>query len=285
MKIFVSWSDPQSKIIAESLDKWLPKVFQSVETFFSPNIEKGTRGGDEINVALEGTSFGIICLTPGSLKSNWIHYEAGALAKTTSDPKTRIWTLLQGLRHSDVEQPLAQFQHTLAEKEDIFRLVGSINKSLEKPLLSENLRETFETWWPKLDTKLKEASALESSGQNTVSGLGKRSDREVMDEILEILRSQGRESELSRKRRMSRIDSVRIPIPRSDGDDRSIDEIRERVGSAVRKNLPTSGTTFQIEEADGTIWIDINVNPALPESHLHEFVSRLERGLISIAEE
>lgn len=278
MKIFISWADPQSKVIAEGLNAWLPKVFQTVETFFSPNIEKGKRGGDEINNALEGTTFGILCLTPGSLEANWIHYEAGALAKTTTDAKTRVWTLLQGLRHSDVKQPLAQFQHTLAEKDDIRKLVESINNSLDRPLSAENLNETFETWWPKLEAKLNEAESAATTGSTSRSGSSKRSDREVLDEILEILRAKRREPTLMEAalRKVSR--GFEVSFPRMEGDSRSLEEIQQKVGAAVRRNLPTKGTTCHVDEVDGKISVNIFVDPPMPQAQLTEFYSRLEKA-------
>lgn len=193
MKVFISWSGRRSRIIAEALNGWLPNVIQSLETFYSPEIEKGTRGGAEINAVLEGTSFGIICLTPDNLKSEWIHYEAGALAKI-NDQNTRVWTLLNGLNHSDVAQPLAQFQHTLTEKEDVYRLVESINKHLDKPLSDISLRKTFEIWWSELEGSFKRAEEVgnqknEKENQNAENI---RTEREILNEILEILRGQQR---------------------------------------------------------------------------------------------
>lgn len=192
MKIFISWSGERSRIIAEGLNEWLPNVFQYIETFYSPNIEKGTKGGAQINDVLKDTSFGIICLTPENLQNNWIHYEAGALAKINDD-NTRVWTLLIGLNHSNVVHPLAQFQHTLAQKEDIYKLLESINKHLEKPLLEHLLRKHFEKWWSELEDKIKEAEKVVNKEQKlNQSGKNIRDNREVLDEVLEILRNQQR---------------------------------------------------------------------------------------------
>lgn len=188
MKIFISWSDNRSRAVAKALNDWLPKVIQVVKPFYSPEIEKGTKGIDEVNASLEGTSFGIICLTRENLESRWIHYEAGALAKTEG---ARVWTLLLGVNHSDVAQPLAQFQHTVAQKEDIFRLLDSINKKLSPPLEPKILIDSFEKWWSDLEDELQKAEKLntqkpESAGENV------RPDREILNEILELLRFQQR---------------------------------------------------------------------------------------------
>jgi len=188
MKIFISWSGERSRIIAEGLNEWLPNIFQYIEVFYSPAIEKGTKGSAEINANLEGTSFGIICLTAENLQNNWIHYEAGALAKINDD-NTRVWTLLIGLSPSNVKQPLGQFQHTLAQKADIYKLLHSINKHLQKPLSEIALQRTFERWWSDFEDKIKEAENLTNETQ-TAENI--RPDREILDEILDILRTNQR---------------------------------------------------------------------------------------------
>ena len=188
MKIFISWSGERSRAVAKALNDWLPKVIQVVKPFYSPEIEKGTKGIDEVNASLEGTTFGIICLTRENLDSKWIHYEAGALAKTEG---ARVWTLLLDINHSDVTQPLAQFQHTLAKKDDIFRLLDSINKNLPQALEPRILNDSFEKWWSDLEDELQKAEELnvqklESAAEKSVNI---RSDREILNEVLETLRN------------------------------------------------------------------------------------------------
>lgn len=131
MKVFISWSGPRSRAVAEALNDWLRRVIQAVRPFYSPDIEKGAKWSSEIDHALEGTAFGIICLTKDNLRSEWIHYEAGALSKT---PDAMIWTLLLDVQPSEVGQPLGKFQHTIAEKEDVWKLVQTINRRLADPL-------------------------------------------------------------------------------------------------------------------------------------------------------
>jgi len=44
MKVFLSWSGPQSKELAEAIRDWIPVVLQAVTPYFTPSdIEKGTR--------------------------------------------------------------------------------------------------------------------------------------------------------------------------------------------------------------------------------------------------
>src|SRR5947199_10635287 len=103
------------------LQSWLRLVIQAVEPWISVDIEKGRRWGDELAAQLEQSKVGIICLTPDNLEEKWIHFEAGALAKTKD---ASVCTLLTGIQNeNDVGYPLAQFQHTKAEKNEIQQLL------------------------------------------------------------------------------------------------------------------------------------------------------------------
>jgi hypothetical protein len=195
MKIFLSWSGSHSRAIAEALNDWLRRVIQAVKPFYSPDIEKGAKWSGEIDNALEGTSFGIICLTPDNLASTWIHFEAGALSKTK---EALIWTFLHGLKPGDVPQPLGKFQHTLAEKADTLKLLRTINKRLGEvggeSLTDKLLEENFELLWPQLEEslrtagKLSKATAIDSKAKRA----GERDERAILDEMLELLRNQER---------------------------------------------------------------------------------------------
>lgn len=186
MKVFISWSKEKSRLTAEALNRWIPKVIQAVEPWISPDIEKGKRWSQEINENLEKSKFGILCLNQENLNEPWILFEAGAMAKTKD---AHVCTLLLDITPTDVQQPLAQFNHTKYEKEDIKKLIHTINSALdvnsEKSLKIEVLNEAFEKYWGDLDKELKEIKKITQS-----LNLIKRSERELLEEILEILRSQ-----------------------------------------------------------------------------------------------
>lgn len=199
MKIFISWSGTSSRLVAEALSDWLQRVIQAVKPFYSPDIDKGAKWSNEIDKALEGTRFGIICLTPDNLESSWIHYEAGALSKTND---ASIWTFLLELKPSDVKQPLGRFQHTLSEKADALKMLKSINAKLVE-IGGESLRESlleeiFEESWAKLETRLnqaKESIKTQSNNENNKPTEIVRNENDKLDEILDILRSQQRSAE------------------------------------------------------------------------------------------
>ncbi len=93
--VFISWSGERSRRAAEALYEWLPIVLQSARPWMSnTDIDKGSRGLEEVGKALEGMKVGIICLTPENLTAEWILFEAGALSKTL-DAKTRVCTYLR----------------------------------------------------------------------------------------------------------------------------------------------------------------------------------------------
>jgi hypothetical protein len=175
-------------MVAEALNDWLPRVIQAVKPFLSSEIEKGVKWSNEVDLALEGSDFGIVCLTPENLDSTWIHYEVGALSKTRN---AVIWTFLLSLKTSEIKEPLGKFQHTLAEKTDVLRLLRSINKKLVEvggdSLRDRILEDQFEDSWPKLKIKLEEAvEILQSEFSN-------ENEAAKIDQILEIMKKQQRQ--------------------------------------------------------------------------------------------
>lgn len=172
--------------MAEALNDWFPKVIQAVEPWLSSeDIEKGTRWGDEISKNLEETKVGIACLTKDSLDSLWLHFEAGAIAKTKD---AQLWTFLLDIKWGDVKGPLTAFQHTVPEEEDVQKLVVAVNNAVgragEKGIADAVLKETFDRWWPDLDEKLQE---IVRSGPSEEPP--KRDQQEMLEEILGNVRS------------------------------------------------------------------------------------------------
>jgi hypothetical protein len=183
--IFISWSGIRSRHIAAFLREWLPTVLQSTHPWMSEaDIDKGSRGLDEIKAALTDIKIGITCLTPENINAAWILYEAGGLTKTVDD-KTRLCTyLLGGLKPQQIPPPLGMFQHTIAEKADTRRLISTINRVVGDGSLSDlQLDNLFNKFWPDLEEKLKNMPPAEEEAPPT------RNELDMIAEILDLSRA------------------------------------------------------------------------------------------------
>lgn len=184
MEIFISWSGELSKNLGEVLTNWIPGVLQFVKPYFTPDdIVKGSRWSSEIAKELQESQIGIIVLTKDNLSNPWIMFEAGALSKQMD--KSKICPILFGLEKTDLVGPLVQFQATSFIKEDIKKLVKTINDESGDSKLKDNvLDDVFEMWWPKLDDRVNRVMSKERNEGNTEI----RNDREIIEEILALTR-------------------------------------------------------------------------------------------------
>jgi len=156
-------------------------VIQAVTPWISNDIAKGARWSPEISDRLSQSKIGIFCLTPENLHSDWILFEAGAISKIKNN---HVCTFLYNLNPADIEQPLAQFQHTVFSREDVKKLIGTINEEIEHPLVERTLDSVFEKNWPDLEKQLKSISP----SSKTDIKKAERPDREILEEILELTR-------------------------------------------------------------------------------------------------
>jgi hypothetical protein len=179
--VFIAWSGETSYQVARELHGWIPNVLQANPWMSEEDIERGSRWNPALASKLEKANFGIICLTPENLDKPWLLFEAGALSKALSG---YVWTLLFGLKKSDVTGPLSQFQHTLIKKEDFRKLMQTINKAMgTKYAITDNiLNKAFETSWKELEINLK------SIVISPESRIKERSEREILEEILDLIR-------------------------------------------------------------------------------------------------
>jgi hypothetical protein len=186
MRLFISWSGDLSHRIAECLFEWLPMVLQGVEPYMSSeSIEKGARWSSHIGKELEEARFGLVILTKENLSSRWLHFEAGAVAKSVDE--SRLAPLLFGLRPADVLQPLSQFQITTFAKDDVLKLLRSANLASGEALMPESrLVVLFDKLWPDLNGKVD--SILQDYG--SAKKIATRSTEEILEEVLSLGREQ-----------------------------------------------------------------------------------------------
>lgn len=189
MKVFISWSGAHSKKLGEAIRDWLPGVLQAVTPYFTPSdIEKGSRWSTDISKELSESQIGILCITQDNIHNDWILFEAGALSKSLE--KTHVCPILFGITNTDLTGPLKQFQTTEFDKSDIQKLLGVINKRLEDRKLPQKTLDTvFEKWWPDLEERItKILSEVEERDEPI------RSDRELLEEVLQLSRETARRS-------------------------------------------------------------------------------------------
>lgn len=198
MKVFLSWSGNRSRAVAELLNEWISCVLQAAQPWISTHdIGSGTIWFSEIQTQLAETSVGVVCLTRENKTKPWILFEAGALAKGISS--SRVCTFLIDLAHSEVENPLAQFNHTLPTEQGLRQLTQTLNVALptEHRLRPEILDKVFATYWPQFEAAFaKILEAVPIAAENVPA----RTEQSMLVEILENSRLiNNRVNELERR--------------------------------------------------------------------------------------
>ena len=197
MKVFVSWSGSRSHAVALAFKRFLEGTVQYVGAFVSSeDIAKGTRPFSELASQLEESDFGIVVLTKENIGAPWLYFESGAIAKSQADG--RVVPLLVDLDRAELKGPLSQFQNSLISKDDVWMLLQSIDTAnRDNPLGESRLRDAFELWWPRLDALVEKALA---ETENSNSDYSPRSDRDILEEMLELVRDMRRDLTESQKR-------------------------------------------------------------------------------------
>ena len=149
MDIFVSWAGRDSHAVALVLRRWLPEVLPFVRPWVSSeDIRKGTRWSDELWGRLQKTSYCIVCLTPAAVRSPWVNFEAGAVARAIGG-QAHVSPLLLGLSPGDLDGvPLAMFQCTEFARHDVERLVNAINAVAGGPIAEREISQRLRRGWP-----------------------------------------------------------------------------------------------------------------------------------------
>lgn len=253
MKVFLSWSGQRSKEVANLLSDWLCCVIQASRPWISTrDLDRGSLWFGEINDQLKDTTVGIICLTQENKTRPWILFEAGALAKGLST--SRVCTLLVDLEPKDIEDPLAQFNHTFPTRESVLGLVKTLNSTLASNGLDNRiLEQVFSTYWPQFESRF--ANILSSTDAQPPSK--PRPKEDVLGEILEntrMLNSRIRRLEHETERsRMRDIDHLPPSV------------IHDEAVSMAKAGIPIE------------VFIDRFAN-RLPKSALKELMSIYERA-------
>lgn len=217
MKVFISWSGERSKALATALKEWIPLVLQYAQPFVSDkDINAGDRWAQTVATELESANFGILCVTPENIKSEWILFEAGALSKSMQDGK--VIPLLHELELRELTGPLSQFQALKVEEKGVLSALKSINSISETKAQDSTIEELVPLLWPKLQAKLEKIPKYEKSGKQA------RTQAEVLEDLVSQVRglsSRFREIDIEFSER-----DARLMTPRQrEMDSRSVDEM------------------------------------------------------------
>lgn len=190
LKVFISWSGDVSRKLATVLSSWVPMVIQEISTYVSSqDTPMGEQWPERIRDELQDSSFAILCMTPENLKSHWIHFEAGAAFKAL--PTNRVCPLLFEVRIDELERPLSDFQAAKATRDDIFRIMESLNESCERPISARTLERSFDAFWPQLEQSL---APLREKHYGTESPRIDTSPERVVGMLEEILQREREEA-------------------------------------------------------------------------------------------
>jgi Domain of unknown function (DUF397) len=107
---------------------------------------------------------------------------------------SRVSPFLFGVTHTDLVGPLAQFQATLPELQDVTRLINSINHLSDQSIDKTRLDEAIQMWWPRLEERLQELSRQDALR----TPRPQREVRDIVEEILEISRGLQRRNVMDR---------------------------------------------------------------------------------------
>jgi uncharacterized protein YjbI with pentapeptide repeats len=189
MKVFLSWSGDQSRAVAEALRVWLPLVLDYINPWVSSqDIKAGARWADAVAEELEGSNFGILCLTKDNLSAPWMLFEAGALSNAIS--ARAVCPYLLDIEIRDLTGPLSQFQAKKTNKTSTRELLLAINNSASEPVPEQRLVTRVDGLWPNLETKLAE---IPEAQQRTE--LQPRPESEILEELVRTVRAMDRRFE------------------------------------------------------------------------------------------
>jgi NTP pyrophosphatase (non-canonical NTP hydrolase) len=237
MKVFISWSGKRSQQLAIALSEWIKNVLDYVEPWVSDkDIAAGDRWAQEVAKELEASSFGIVCVTPENLESQWVSFEAGALAKSMQDSK--VIPLLFDLDIRDLTGPLSQFQAKKVDKDGMCEVVQAINKSAAEDVRTSDDRAKMlsEALWANFEQALAEVPEGEAVEKQP------RKQADILEELVEGVRGlesrmRGLDSDLSES-------GIRVKMRRRHFHPMLIEEfahIAEEMGDASMSLLMLAG--------------------------------------------
>lgn len=167
--------------MANALKDWIPLIVQHAEPFVSDkDISAGDRWAQAIAGELESSNFGILCITPENISSEWIMFEAGALSKAMQDAK--VIPLLFGLELSDLSGPLQQFQALKVDEQGMLDALKAINAASDNKTGDATIEQLVPALWSQLQEKLDAIPARAETEKHM------RPQTEIMEDLVSQVR-------------------------------------------------------------------------------------------------
>lgn len=132
---------------------------------------------------LHGCNFGILVLTPENIASEWILFEAGALAKHLGE--ARVVPLLIQMTASQLRSPLSDFQAIRLE-EDLLKLALALNEAQPDPCSTDVIQERFRWTHSQFLSTVKHL--LERLPRPSEKQAARRPIDELLEEILQTVK-------------------------------------------------------------------------------------------------
>lgn len=162
VKVFISWSGPHSKKIAEELKNILEtQMFAGqIQCFVSSeSIVSGEDWYKIIKSELKKSSLGLLCMTKENIKSPWLYFEAGALVRN----EIKVIPLLFNCDQQSLEgSPISRnqcvqfyesekFKKMLREIRTEYNLLPECNQQMVNVLANNVYKQFRERIQPELD--------------------------------------------------------------------------------------------------------------------------------------
>lgn len=211
MEVFICWSGDESAELAEALQQFFTDVI-GIEPWLSQLQRAGDVWQPDLLRRLEGSQFGVLCMTPSNLNSEWLLFEAGVLFMATDKRSSKsLCPYLLGVKKTDLPSPLTMFQPAAADQKGTLTLLkafAAVRSPDGKGKLGEQELGRFEEHW----------GALESTLDELRKRLGSRKYRLKRLELWRLLESH-RESVIFRIQDRVRQGYLRIMTGTYDRDD------------------------------------------------------------------
>jgi len=119
---------------------------------------------------------GIVCVTKANQANPWLLFEGGALAKHKV-----LQVFLIDASPADISPPLGMYQHTRPSRDDVLKLLHTIDAKLpqDERRGSDRLARSCDKNWPELEAAINQARELNSS-----SPAPPRDQRDVLEELV-----------------------------------------------------------------------------------------------------